>query len=124
MSEKRPQITSRTYFRYWQHEVWDDNKTPLVPEYCDIVHGCDPTVAVSDFEFCTGMCDKNQTPLFENDIVKFTAQDGTEYEYKIVWLQRELCFGLFDLHAEKLMYFELDDFNEMILIGTEKGVEK
>ena len=124
MSKERPKIADRTYFRFWEHTVWDDDTTPLVPEYCDIVNGCDPTAAVGDFEFCTGMCDKNQKPLFENDIVKFTAQDGTEYEYKIVWLQRDLCFGLFDLHAEKLMYFELDDFNEMVLIGTENGVEK
>lgn len=124
IDHERPKNPNRIYYRFWEHEVWNDDTTPLVPVYCNIVDGCDPTVAVGDFEFCTGACDKNNQPLFENDIVEFIAEDGTQYEYQIVWLQRELCFGLFDIHAEKLMYFELGDIDELCLIGTKmRGVE-
>lgn len=118
IDHERPKNPNRIYYRFWEHEVWNDDTTPLVPVYCNIVDGCDPTVAVGDFEFCTGMCDKNNQPLFENDIVEFTAEDGTKYEYQILLAQENLGALLLDLDSQKAEYFETDDFSEMRLIGT------
>lgn len=120
IDHERPKNPNRIYYRFWEHEVWNDDTTPLVPVYCNIVDGCDPTVAVGDFEFCTGMCDKNNQPLFENDIVEFTAEDGTKYEYQILLAQENLGALLLDLDSQKAEYFETDDFSEMVLIGTKK----
>lgn len=117
IDHERPKNPNRIYYRFWEHEVWNDDTTPLVPVYCNIVDGCDPTVAVGDFEFCTGMCDKNNQPLFENDIVEFTAEDGTKYEYQILLAQENLGALLLDLDSQKVEYIE-DDFSEMRLIGT------
>ena len=121
INHERPKNPNRIYYRFWEHEVWNDETTPLVPVYCNIVDGCDPTVAVGDFEFCTGVCDKNNQPLFENDIVEFTAEDGTKYEYQILLAQENLGALLLDLDSQKAEYFELGDFDELCLIGTKLG---
>lgn len=118
IDHERPKNPNRIYYRFWEHEVWNDDTTPLVPVYCNIVDGCDPTVAVGDFEFCTGIEDKNNQPLFENDIVEFTAQDGTIYKYQILLAQENLGALLLDLDSQKAEYFETDDFSEMRLIGA------
>lgn len=123
-TNEKPKHANRIYYRFWEHEVWNDDTTPLVPVYCNIVDGCDPTVAVGDFEFCTGLRDQNDQPLFENDIVEFTAEDGTKYTYQILLAQENLGALLLDLDSQKAEYFELSDFDELCLIGTKNGVEK
>ena len=123
IDHERPKNPHRIYYRIWEHEVWNDDTTPLVPVYCNIVDGCDPTVAVGDFEFCTGLRDQNDQPLFENDIVEFTAQDGTKYKYQILLAQANLSALLLDLDSQQAEYIE-PDFSEMRLIGTKmRGVE-
>jgi hypothetical protein len=73
----------RLKYRYWQHTDWHDTNSPLESVYCNAVDGCDPTIAVSDFEFCTGLKDKNGNLIYESDYIKDKWNNTT---YLIKWV--------------------------------------
>ena len=76
-------MNDRLKYRFWEHEDWHDDKSPLKAVYCNIVDGCDPTIAVSDFEFCTGLKDKNGNLIYENDLIRVRNETG------------KVCFGFY-----------------------------
>jgi len=116
---ERPKNPNRIYYRFWEHKVWNDDTTPLVPVYCNIVDGCDPTAAVGDFEFCTGLRDKNDTPIYENDYLRLVDKEYI-YEYQIRWNPSWLCYELFDVDSLQAMHFEQGDNNDLEIVGNMK----
>ena len=70
----------RLKYRYWQHTDWHDTNSPLEAVYCNAVDGCDPTIAVSDFEFCTGLKDNCGNLIYESDYVK-----ANDIIYRVFW---------------------------------------
>ena len=89
----------RLKYRYWQHTDWHDTNSPLEAVYCNAVDGCDPTIAVSDFEMCTGLKDKNDNLIYEGDIIF----DG--------YCKRIIKWGGWCWHAEtKSAICPLDEF--------------
>lgn len=117
IDHERPKNPQRIYYRVWEHEVWNDDTTPLVPVYCNIVDGCDPTVAVSGFEFCTGLLDKNDQPIFEGDLVRLEDSIYT-YEYEVRWNYDWACFELYDLDSGHSTHIEKDDNLCLVIYGT------
>lgn len=80
----------RILYRYWEREDWHDENSPLKQVRCNIVDGCDPSVAVSAFEFCTGLKDHNDYLVFEGDYV---INDSGKY-YEVFWDDEEAHFEL------------------------------
>ena len=113
----KPTHANRMYYRFWEHEVWNDDTTPLVPVYCNIVDGCDPTVAVGDFEFCTGVEDKNGQPIFEGDLVRI--EDSIYiYEYEVRWNHDTAGFELYDMDSGYADLLEENDYLDLVVFGN------
>ena len=78
----------RLKYRYWQHTDWYNENSPLEAVYCNIVDGCDPTIAVSDFEFCTSLKDKNGNLIYEGDILDCELQDIDSHGYPFIHFKK------------------------------------
>ncbi len=108
----------RIKYRYWEHAVWDDPKSPLVARYTDIVTGCDPTVAVSDFEFCTGLKDRNGNLIYEGDIVRCDRDYSKDGRVSLI---RKVVYsdGAFQLKtlADNDLYY-INAFHNFEIIGN------
>lgn len=116
-TNEKPKHANRIYYRFWEHEVWNDDTTPLVPVYCNIVDGCDPTVAVGKIEYCTGIEDKNGQPIFEGDLVRLVDSIYI-YEYEVRWNHDWACFELYDLDSGHSIHIEQDDNLSLVIYGT------
>ena len=121
-TNEKPKHANRMYYRFWEHEVWDDSTTPLVPFYCNIVDGCDLTVAVGKIEYCTGIEDKNGQPIFEGDLVRLVDSMYT-YEYEVRWNHDWACFELYDLDSMQSMHIEQDDNLSLVVFGNKHQKE-
>lgn len=117
INHEKPIHANRMYYRFWEHEVWDDSTTPLVPVYCNVVDGCDLTVAVGNMEYCTGVEDKNGEPIFEGDWVRI--EDSIYiYEYEVRWNHDRACFELYDLGSGLTDLLEENDYLELVVFGN------
>lgn len=99
----------RLKYRYWQHTDWHDTNSPLEAVYCNAVDGCDPTIAVSDFEFCTGLKDKNGNLIYEGDVV----QDSCNGKGVVRFGNYTGCFAVgWENTYQDLFGWYLDDYYE------------
>lgn len=60
----------------------------------------------------TGFYDKNKTPIYEWDIIRFvlTPEDGKE-EGVILWNTKEKCFGIKRINTTGFIPFAIEDIN-------------
>lgn len=114
--------SDRLNYRYWQRTDWHNENSPLEAVYCNIVDGCDPTIAVSDFEFCTGLKDKYDLLVYEGDYVT----DSRWHPYLVVWCDASGCFYLQNTEDEEdILWITTEGLKDYYIIGNKhEGIKQ
>lgn len=70
---------------------------------------------------CVGKLDRDNKPIFEDDIIEFPDTEGHIFKKRIIWDDRELCYTVGGIPYEKLFnsaYIHRSQLNNCKILGN------